>query len=219
MKIKNKEGCKCEKRNGEVLKRFLVILVAIIVSVGMFSDTTSAANNSHEARIRSAKAKKWEKAYAKFILDKGWEGFSLIKMDKTKVPVLMLCKPDYKDYATVSTYYLYKYKKGKVRKVGKHKQTMADMDVYRNNKKIIFNEYVCSSQTYVCTLKKGKIKKTKYRAEARQERPYGTNYYKGSKRISKKKYDKATKKKQDIITYASDWFTIQGVLLHQKSDQ
>lgn len=213
--VHQKCGWKRKKFMNKIIRK-VCLIVGIVL---LFTDVIDLKANTLESKIDLSKAKKWEKAYAKFLLNKGEDGFNLIYMDNGKVPVLLINMPDEKNYNSPPTYYFYKYKKGKVKKIGKHKQKMADLVAYKNKRTIIFEEFTCNSETYICKLKKGKIKKIKYRAVGRQEEPYGTDYYKGNKKISRKNYGRTIKKKKKLAFYAGDWFTIQSRLLHQKSDQ
>lgn len=210
---------KCGWKGRKFMNKIIRKVCLIVGIVLLFTDVIDVKANTLESRIDSSKAKKWEKAYAKFLLNKGTDGFNLLYMDSGKVPVLLINMPNKKNCNSFPTYYFYKYKKGKVKKIGKHKQKMTDLVAYRNKRTIIFEEFTCNSETYICKLKKGKIKKVKYRAVGRQEKPYGTDYYKENKKISRKSYDRAINKKKKILFYSGDWVTIWVRLLHQKSDQ
>ena len=181
------------------MKNKIIVMCMCILSFTLFISVNTQA--------KTQKLKKWEKSYNKFLKKSNAEAYAKVYMDKSKIPVLITTTPiknaTQTDY--INKYNFYKYKKGKIRKIGSHTQQMADIDVYINKrtKKVLFNEYACNSTTFVCEMKKGKIRKKEYYAGFRQDPPIGNVYYQGNKEIDEKLYNKKTKKTGKIQWYAN----------------
>ena len=147
--------------------------------------------------IKSTAAKGWRETYNKKI-DSAWNGqYSTIKMKQGKIPLLIIFKYSGKNNDYNATFY--KYKKGKVKKVGKFTVSMYSCErlsdftdnFYRKGRTVIYKQFGGDGTLYrVIRYTKSKIRFDTY--EDNTGLGYHI-YYKNYKRISKSKFEKAIK--------------------------
>ena len=171
----------------KLLKKILFIVLFVVITI-------TASKMGVQA------TQKWDKAYMKKFNSVQKNNPELryikVKMDKTKIPILILKKPISGNKYRL---YFYKYKKGKVKKIGKYKIVNDDYDdpgiklgrkfCYSSNKGHLY-------ETYVFRLVKGKIKKNTYSEYYHES--VGELFYKDNKKISKTKFVKVFKKRKEL---------------------
>lgn len=186
--------------NKKILNLLLVIVLTVTSIIALPTETQAA---------------KWDKAYNKKIktFSKSETGiysqYYLMKMDKSKTPVLVIKRIESTELYSGDSYRLifYKYKKGKAKKIGSYKiaeGTDGDFNtVYKQGKKLVFTAAIGDiGKVFKFSMKNGKIVRTTYSEIWTWDT---VNYYKGKKKITKKLYKKAVGKLKKTIEFNDNW--------------